>query len=117
MKCICCEDDLAFQWSDTHGVGACIKCGMPYRIFHYEGPEGAQKRVEKPPECCILEVWQPIGKRYLQETGRRVFPAEFDMGFGREGRSYSGATPDDHSAFWKWIDEHKDEMPKKSEAA
>jgi hypothetical protein len=117
MKCICCDDvDMSFQWSDTHGVGVCCRCGMPYRMIHYEGPEGDQKRVEKPPECVILEAWQVVGKRYWQETGKRVFPADFDMGFReRDGRSYSGATESERRSFWKWVDDHKDEMPKAKE--
>lgn len=113
MKCCtCCDEPLSFQWCDTHGIAACNTCGMPYRIYHYEGPEGQQKRIDKPPECVIVEAWQAVGRRYWQEQKMRVFPAEFDMGISRGGRSYSGASIEEHEAFWSWVKAHDAEMPK-----
>lgn len=114
MNCKCCEKPFSFCWTDSHGVGACNNCGLPYVIYHYEGEGDERKRVEKEPECPIFEEWIPVAQRYRNETGGRVFPAEFDMGF-RDGRSYSGATPGDVRAWNEWLDAHKDELPKPRE--
>lgn len=99
QRCGCCGGRLVFQWSDTHGVGVCFDCGLPYRIYHYEG----EKRVEKPPEIALTAEGFEIAKRYWTEKKRRVFPGTFDMGIlpGRRA-SYSGATEDDCRAFGEW---------------
>ena len=116
MKCVVCDSDLSFQWSDTHGVGVCWRCGMPYTVYHYEGEGDERKRVDKPPAPAIFEEWIPVGRRYWEETKRRVFPASFDMGFlSRRETSYSGATPGDVRAFDDWLEAHKDELPKPRE--
>lgn len=96
--CDCCGERLVFQWSDSHGIGCCVSCGMPYRIYHYEG----DKRVEKSPEIALQESGIEIAKRYWAETHRRVFPAVYDMGIGRNGYSYSGASAGDCKAFGDW---------------
>lgn len=96
--CACCGNRLAVQWSDTHGVGVCTSCGLPYRLYHYEN----DKRVEKPAEPCLTARGVEIAKEYWTETHRRVFPACYDMGIGRDGRSYSGATSGDCDAFNTW---------------
>lgn len=113
--CDCCGERFGFRWCDTHGIGACITCGLPYVIYHYDGPQGEQKRVEKPPECALNENGLEIAKRYWTETHRRVFPAYYDMGIlgGRE-TSYSGATEDDCRVFIEW---YAKEYPKPAEAA
>lgn len=102
QKCACCESRLMFQWSDTHGVGACCTCGLPYTIYHYEGEGDQRKRVDKPAEPAITVEGIEIAKRYWGETKRRVYPAAYDMGIGRNGRSYSGATEGDCEAFGAW---------------
>jgi hypothetical protein len=105
--CDCCGERLYFQWSDTHGVGVCITCGLPYRIYHYEKVEGGpEQRVEKPPEVALKPSGVEIAKRYWNEKRRRVFPAYFDMGIlgSRGGRSYSGATAGDIEAFAEWYE-------------
>lgn len=102
QKCDCCGSDLRFQWSDTHGVGVCTNCGLPYTIFHYED----NKRVEKPPAVALTDEGVAVAKRYWNEKQRRVFPAYFDMGIGRNGVSYSGATPSDCRAFSDWYQQH-----------
>jgi len=61
MKCDCCENDLAFRWTDTHGVGACIRCGLPYTILHYEGEGSNRQRIEKPPEAALTSDGVSIG--------------------------------------------------------
>lgn len=102
QKCDCCGSELCFQWSDTHGVGVCTTCGLPYTIFHYEN----DKRVDKPPATAMTDEGVEIAKRYWNEKQRRVFPAYFDMGIGRNGVSYSGATPGDCTAFRDWYQQH-----------
>ena len=42
--CIICGNGLRTRWTDTHGIGACVNCGCPYRLFHYED----NKAVDKP---------------------------------------------------------------------
>lgn len=102
--CEICEAWLGFQWSDSHGVGVCIRCGLPYRIIHYD--ENNQ-RVENGPEVAIKSVWLPVAKRYWNETKGRTFPGSFDMGISRGRRaSYSGATQDDINNWMDWIDEN-----------
>ena len=114
MKCVICDDEkTSFQWSDTHGVGVCWKCGMPYTIYHYDGKGAEAKRIEKEPSPAIKEEWIPVGRKYWQETKRRVFPASFDMGILSE-RSYSGATENDVHEFNKWLDDHKEDLPKQN---
>lgn len=98
QKCECCGDRLTFQWSDTHGVGACVQCGLPYTIYHYED----DKRVEKPPSVAVTPRGVEIAKEYWGETKRRVFPAVYDMGVGRNGYSYSGASAEDCRLFNEW---------------
>ena len=100
MKCECCGVGFVFQWSDTHGVGVCSNCGLPYTTYHYEGGN----RVERPPAVALTGEGLVLAKRYWTEHQRRVFPACFDIGIsGRLGASYSGATPDDCSAFKAWF--------------
>lgn len=98
VSCACCGERLAFRWSDTHGIGVCSNCGLPYRLYHYED----DKRVEKPSEVAVTSEGVEIAKRYWAETKRRVFPGCYDMGIGQNGYSYSGASPSDYEAFDKW---------------
>jgi hypothetical protein len=100
ISCECCNEPLRFRWSDTHGIGVCSNCGMPYTIYHYEGNV---RLTDKPPEIAIQPEGVALAKRYWAETHRRVFPAAFDMGIGRGGRSYSGATAEDCEAFAAWM--------------
>lgn len=113
--CILCGSGRSFQWTDTHGIAVCSKCGLPYRLYHYEN----DVRVEKPPECTIKSEWVPLAREYWTETRRRVFPAAHDLGFwrGRNGRSYSGATEEDVRLFDEWMDARKDRWPKREEVA
>ncbi len=99
MKCECCEQNLSFRWSDTHGVGVCIACGMPYTIIHYDENKN---RVDKSPEVALSAEGVDIAKRYWAETHRRVYPACYDMGFLGGRDSYSGATRGDVDAFNEW---------------
>jgi hypothetical protein len=107
--CAVCGTPLAARWTDTHGVGACCTCGLPYRLYHYENNE----RVEKPPSVAVKDEWLPLAREYWTETKRRVFPGQFDMGVfrSRGGRTYSGATEDEMRDFDGWMDTHKDHWP------
>jgi hypothetical protein len=106
QKCECCGDDLRVQWSDTHGIGVCIECGLPYRIYHRDE---SGKLLDKAPEVCVTEAGIKIARAYWAEKKRRVYPACYDMGIDRSGRSYSGATAEDCKAFGDWYAAHKHE--------
>ncbi len=118
VNCAVCANKLSFQWCDQHGVGACINCGLPYTIYHYEKVDGKDTRVDRPPSIAVKESWIPLAKKYWDENKRRVFPAAYDMGFlgGRE-TSYSGATREDCELFDCWLDKHRDEFPINQEDA
>ncbi len=110
MTCaVCNTPSPSFRWSDTHGIGVCHRCGLPYRIYHYENNE----RVEKPPSIAVKEAWLPLAREYWQETGRRVFPSAFDMGIfrGRGGRTYSGASEEEMREFDAWLSLRKEQRP------
>lgn len=112
-NCECCGSTYMIQWSDLHGVGACVTCGLPSRVLHYEDRDGKNVRIDKPPSVYLNDGWLPIGQRYWRETHRRVFPAAYDMGFGeRDERSYSGATREDLELWNAWLTAHADELPK-----
>lgn len=100
--CVVCESDLRFKWSDTHGIAVCYRCGMPYRLYHYDEND---KRVDKPIEAALDDAGIGLAKRYWQEANDRVFPGVYDMGIlsGRD-YSYSGATRDQMDRFSAWYD-------------
>ncbi len=97
-KCDVCGERLVFQWSDTHGVGVCCHCLAPYNIYQYEN----DKRVDGPPTLALTEQGKALALRYWQETNRKVFPGTYDMGIGRNGCTYSGATGEDIRHFNAW---------------
>lgn len=107
--CEVCGERLGVRWTDTHGVGACSTCGLPYTIYHYDN----DVRVEKPPSVAVKESWLPLAREYWTETKRRVFPGAFDMGIfrSRGERTYSGASESDMRAFDEWLNERKDRWP------
>lgn len=110
MNCAICDRELYFRWSDTHGVGVCSNCGLPYRLYHYDEND---KRIEKGPEIAIKPEWVAIGKRYWDEKKRRVFPGTYDMGFlGHRSHTYSGATEEEMYEFDEWMKQHEAELPK-----
>ena len=91
MKCLICGYNLHCRWTDTHGIGACLLCGTPYRIYHYEG--NPKKRVDKPPKSLLNEEYVELTKRYWQET----------PGYGNfQGSSYEVATQEDVDACELW---------------
>jgi len=108
QKCEVCGSLLAFNWSDTHGVGVCHRCALPYVIYHYDDNK---QRVEKPPEVAVQEDWLPAAKAYYAETKRKVFPGAYSFMVHRGGRTCCGATDDDIRAFNTWIDAHPELHP------
>lgn len=112
-NCAVCDQPISVTWTDTHGVGACIRCALPYRIYHYEGDE----RVERPPSVAIEEAWLPLAREYWREKQRRVFPACYDMGIERHGRTYSGASREDCELFDEWMTARKSRWPEQRDAA
>jgi len=103
LICQICDTPLVCRWTDTHGVGACLSCGVPYRLLHYEN----DKRVEKPAQLLLKEKWVPSIRRYWQEVGRNVAPGAFNF----PGSNYEVATQEDATAFDGWVEAHRGELP------
>jgi len=113
MKCDCCNEDIRFRWTDTHGVAVCTNCGFPYRIYHYED----DKRIEKPPEPTLLPEAIELAKEYWEENHDRVFPAIHSFSF-KDGDSYCGANRFQADRFYSWLDDHEttEKAPSEDEA-
>jgi len=108
--CACCDKHLEFRWADTHGVGVCCTCALPYQIMGYN-----EKKENTP---AIKAEWLPLHRRYYQETGGKVSPGSFDMGFlGGRSTTYSGATQKDVDKWTEWMDAHEAEWPNPPEVA
>ncbi len=103
MKCLVCNEDFHFRWTDTHGVGVCGTCGTPYTTLHYDD-KGHQRLL--PPTVSLDDEGVILAKRYWTAHKRMVFPGAYDMGIlGHRQRTYSGATEDDMRAFSEWYAE------------
>lgn len=104
MKCIICKEEMYFRWTDTHGIGNCFNCGMPYIIYHYDDNK---KRVEKDPESAVTKEGIEMAKRYWKETKKKVFPAAFDIGImPNHTTTFSGASATDvkeWNNFWDTV--------------
>ncbi len=109
ITCEICGDSLSCRWTDTHGIGACLTCGAPYRLYHY-APD--KKRVDKSPAIQIRPEWIPILKRYWEEVGHNCDPG----GFNFSGSSYEVASEEDFRLYIQWMEKHKDELPKEEES-
>ena len=104
MKCLVCDkDEPSFAWTDTHGVAQCLTCGTPYVLYHYEGKGANRRRVEKPPECYVLEPWIPLLRAYWKDRHLRI-PSGCSFQGGQEL-----ATVYEADAFIRWVKEHKHE--------
>jgi transcription elongation factor Elf1 len=109
MQCKVCDLELVFRWTDTHGVGACTNCGLPYTIYHYV--DG--KREDRPPECAVREEWIPHLRRYWNEQHRNCYPGAYNF----PGSSYEVASAEDFNVFNDWIEAHCEELPSRNEDA
>ena len=111
-QCILCGHAFSFQWTDSHGIAVCRTCGLPYRLYHYEEVNGKDQRVDKPPECIILDASMPLARAYWADQRKMVFPGICDMGIlsGRDS-TYSGARLSDFENWAKWCEEHPELMP------
>lgn len=99
MNCeICGKNPPCWSWTDAHGVAQCYDCGAPYRIWHYEGPKGEEKRVEKPPELLLKSSYVETFKAYWQ-THKRRMPSGFSFLGGQEL-----ATREDAIALNDWLE-------------
>ena len=58
-----------------------------------------------------------MARQYWEETKSRVFPAVYDMGLERAGRTYSGASREECEAFDGWMETHKAEWPATADEA
>jgi hypothetical protein len=101
--CEVCGEDFEFRWCDCHGIAACLTCGAPYRLLHYDGDE----RVEKPPELLLKDGWLEPMQQYWEDAGRNIAPGAFMMGRS----AYDPATEEDYRAFDAWCEENQDLLP------
>lgn len=100
--CAVCDQPQRFRWTDTHGVGACLTCGAPYRIYHYE----ENKRVEGAPSLEMVDWFVPFARQYWQENRRNVFPGAYNF----PGSSYEVASNEDFETFRDWMVSHHSEI-------
>lgn len=101
--CLVCGQVFGFKWSDTHGIGVCTVCCMPYRIIHYEETKDEngilqKAKVVRPPMVTLTAKGLEIAKAYWESTKRRVFPGYYDM----PGSYYSGHSEQDMVDFEAW---------------
>jgi len=98
-KCIVCDKDLVFRWTDSHGIGVCTICGMPYGLMNKtEGLAGYHE-----PEPAMGDAGINLAKKYWKEKKSRVFPGMYDLGIMAGGvTSYSGATMLQIRQFEEW---------------
>jgi hypothetical protein len=108
MVCEVCGKEAVFRWTDTHGIGACSNCGLPYTLYHYVD----NKRVERPPECAVRQEWIPHLRRYWNETHRNCYPGAYNF----PGSSYEVASAEDFEVFNDWIEAHCEEFPSSEDA-
>ena len=104
MKCDCCNEEIRFRWTDTHGVAVCTNCGLPYTIMHYDEDK---KPIDKPPEITLLPEAIELAKEYWSEKHDRVFPAIHSFFSPSRDESYCGATQDQERRFYDWLDTKK----------
>ena len=108
--CPVCDEPLSFRWTDRHGIGACLTCNAPWKIYHYEGEGDDRHHVEKPPECFILEEWIPVLRKYWEETKSRA-PNACNI----PGSRYEPCTDVEFEKWHDWLAEHEDELPKRED--
>lgn len=97
FSCEICGMNVGWRWTDTHGIGACLECGAPYRLLHYD--ENGQY-VARPPTLLIKPAYLELTKLYWETEHRNVAPGAFNI----DGSSYEVATQEDFvaiSVFWK----------------
>ena len=97
--CAVCQHAYGFRWTDTHGIGACVHCGAPYRLYHYENDQ----RVERPPELMLAAWFVPFARRYWAEHHRNCDPGAYNF----PGSSYEVATHADFAAFGDWVNQNR----------
>lgn len=100
MCCEVCGNPHSFSWTDTHGVGQCFTCGVPYTIYHYDG----DRRLEKPPELAVKPEYVQVLKAYWNETKHRIpgghsFPGGYEL-----------ATQEDHAVFREWMGKNAERL-------
>lgn len=45
LTCPICEKVTSIVWGLQHGVALCVRCGYPWRVYHYDLP-GCKRRVD-----------------------------------------------------------------------
>jgi len=67
-KCKICKDIILFRWGIRHGFGECVRCGTPYKYYHYDDENNREKYFE----CRLKEEYVDVAQQYYQETGKRL---------------------------------------------
>lgn len=109
IQCGICEANFTFRWTDTHGVAACVNCGAPYRIYHYELVGEKTERVEKPPELLIAPEYLDLSKTYWREHHRNIAPGIYNF----PGSSYEVASKEDFQIANDWWKRNKPSVTEK----
>ena len=99
---VCCET-FRFLWTDHHGIGACLTCNAPIKIYHYND---AKEREDKPPKSMIADGWLPILIRYWEEKHRLI-----PNGLNIPGSRYERCDEGDFREWHAWLEEHESELP------
>ncbi len=100
-KCDVCDEEICLSWTDTHGVGQCIRCGTPYRALHYDD-DG--KRVEKPLELLLIAEGVERRRRCWREH-QRPMPGGFSMGAAEDSQEVARLA--DFKAYEEWREAEK----------
>ena len=98
---ICDTSPTGFRWTDAHGIAACLTCGAPYRVIHYEG----ERRLQTAPELLLADWYVPFARRYWSEEHRNVYPGAYNL----PGSSYEVATQVDVDIHNGWMERHRSE--------
>ena len=102
--CAVCYTEARWAWCDQHGVAQCVKCGAPYRLFHYEGEGDTRKRVERPPEMLLDDDDVAAARRCFADTGAKL--SAVGMGLSFNG-GYDVANTYDHERGAEWWAQHR----------
>lgn len=98
-KCVICNENCGFNWSDLHGEGMCNKCGVAYYLK------------ESTPLPQFSDDWIPALQAYWEETHKY-------MGLGTIMilRDYPECV-EGRELLDQWLDAHQELIPKEKSAA
>jgi len=100
-KCLCCEEDLYFRWTDTHGIAVCTNCALPYMLYFYDNEDNRIR--DKDPACVLNKKGIEIARTYWEEKYMKVFPSQYSF-MPTDRVSYCGATALELAEFNDWLE-------------